>query len=851
VTGDPSAPWIEDVIDDEKLQELLARASSLYHTGEYKGAIGAWKEVLSLDPRSQRAQEGIRMATLLLADWEPPGAGVPSDEPTVVATADGDDPAGSGLSAEEMEARLDLGIARVRQLLSERKYSEAIEGAQGLLAEHTDSEEIRKLLDEAQQAFESAPFIDEHFTLALELASQERFAEAEGRCRKVLALDGNHKEAKQLLAQIRTRLGEDLQRAAEQLGGMTVKLNAADLGDIVTPSAQPPEESATPEPQEVTAPLRKEAEPAADTLDADAPFDLTANELIAQDEALSTQEEALPTPDEDTPTEEDPLAMVDGDAASTQEEVASRAALDAAFSEEGPGTADEALIDAGLPEAPSADAGSESAAPPQASPEPTVVEAKTVRPPTDRLIPSQPAPPVVAKEEPGPPAQAPSQEAPSADSGGDPIEDTAAWETELTQLNIKVGERDLLKGTGASMSDPPADGVDADLMSLLDTNDVGAPGETPAAPVSGGIPLSTVDNDETDDIFDTGASSLPSPAAQPAAPAPAVPEVDRPAAKRPAAATPSPVARPRRENREAIPAPDLFKEPSRVPKYFALFGLLLLIGGAAVWWFYFQPRSSGGAGAPGEPGPPPSDPGVEAVVSGQGPIPTPIGGGARQPVQDGQGQPAVTDASVAESAPPPAEEPAEMEPPDEPLTPDQIKPEPPPMSPQEIRRKVASFRAEGQRLLQRQKWREARAVLQAALALDPVTFEIQELADQAEAKLEEERKLQASFDSAKRLFSDQDYQGCLWKLYRLPRDKGLGDINLFIRNAWFNWAVVSMRAGDTGGSLERVAEVLQIEPQDQGALKIQEVAEKYRARAKDRIFYAFAKSLRLRAIDQR
>ncbi len=65
------------VIDDEKLQDLLTRASSLYNNGEYKGAIEAWTEALSVDPRSQKAREGIRMATLLIGDFEPAPTGEP------------------------------------------------------------------------------------------------------------------------------------------------------------------------------------------------------------------------------------------------------------------------------------------------------------------------------------------------------------------------------------------------------------------------------------------------------------------------------------------------------------------------------------------------------------------------------------------------------------------------------------------------------------------------------------------------------------------------------------------------------------------------------------------------------
>ena len=70
-------------------------------------------------------------------------------EPTT--PADGGPEPGAETPPEEMEARLDLGIARVKQLLAQRKYSEAIEGAQGLLPLSPDSEEVQRLLEEAQR----------------------------------------------------------------------------------------------------------------------------------------------------------------------------------------------------------------------------------------------------------------------------------------------------------------------------------------------------------------------------------------------------------------------------------------------------------------------------------------------------------------------------------------------------------------------------------------------------------------------------------------------------------------------------------------------------------------------------
>src|SRR5206468_1627763 len=87
----------------ERLQEFLAKASSLYNSGEYKGAIDAWKEALGVDPGSQKAQEGIRMATLLLGDFEAVSPGEP--EEAVAVPADGADPAAAPVAEAEAECK--------------------------------------------------------------------------------------------------------------------------------------------------------------------------------------------------------------------------------------------------------------------------------------------------------------------------------------------------------------------------------------------------------------------------------------------------------------------------------------------------------------------------------------------------------------------------------------------------------------------------------------------------------------------------------------------------------------------------------------------------------------------------
>jgi len=168
-----------------------------------------------------------------------------------------------------------------------------------------------------------------------------------------------------------------------------------------------------------------------------------------------------------------------------------------------------------------------------------------------------------------------------------------------------------------------------------------------------------------------------------------------------------------------------------------------------------------------------------------------------------------------------------------------------------MQRKIATYTADGRRLMGLGKWREARAKLSAVLALDPANIEVKDLADKAQAKIDENQSLQDEFDSTKRLYAEKDYENALRKLYRLPRDKGLGDVDLYIRNAWYNWAVVLMKAGNSKDAIVKLSEELAVDPDDASALKLQEVAEKYTNRAKDRTYYAFTDGLTLRAFDQK
>ncbi|HEU4401712.1 MAG TPA: hypothetical protein VFT43_06365 [Candidatus Polarisedimenticolia bacterium] len=854
------------MIDDELLQELLAKASKLYHTGEYKGAIDAWREALAVDPASQKAREGIRMATLLLGDWQPDAPG-PSSEESQTAPADGAVPDGSDLNAEEMEARLDLGIAKVKQMLAQRKYPEAIEGARGLLPIDPDSEQVQKLLEEAQQAFESAPFIEEHLTLARELVAQERYAEAEAQCAKVFVLDSTHPEAKSLLEQVKSKMHNSLERAASQLGGMTVKLS---LPEVLAAGAKSPVPAKGP-------PAAKGAQ--------------ATKSAPAAKGAASEGEVLLDAGDDPNLALGEARLEPEGDLARGQEEVQARSRLDEAFAQAGV-VADPVafeLAEEGIGGAPHP----KSAPPADPGASPAPIEAKTVRPPTVRLVPRakedqssappsagpRPAAPAPAPAKPdippAPPAapdsvqaaarstrptakeakatlvaptsQEPDAEASSSGMLGSPgADETTAWETELTRLNLKAGERNILKGTGVPAAAAPAtEGADVDLMSLLDTDLGGPPAGEPLGAVrqAGGI-----------------APAGGSPAAQAASTGQAESGKRKKRAQERSASE--------AQGEEAVVAARLRTperpRPTQTPGSpkgsssrgsLMLLVVILLAGGAAAWWFYLRPGAALAAGPAKDPVAPPSGSSSgPAGDPGHSTLPTPIGGGSRQ--AGSNASPA--SGATTGAAPDPGKAPsgsattggseatgagrAAAEP---------LKPPTPPLSPEEIHRKVLSFAADGRRLIAQGKWREARAKLNAALALDPANFEVKELADQANSKIEDEQRLQDEFDNSRRLFEEKDYEKALFKLYRLPRDRGLGDIDLYIRNAWFNWAATLLKAGNPSDALKKLSEALDLQPEDPAALRLQEVAERYVSRAKDKTYWAYCDGLTLRAFDQK
>ncbi|MCI0656755.1 MAG: hypothetical protein L0170_06755, partial [Acidobacteria bacterium] len=173
------------------------------------------------------------------------------------------------------------------------------------------------------------------------------------------------------------------------------------------------------------------------------------------------------------------------------------------------------------------------------------------------------------------------------------------------------------------------------------------------------------------------------------------------------------------------------------------------------------------------------------------------------------------------------------------------------LSPEERQKEIAGLFATGKAQIQKSGFEEAVATFSRILDLDPANLEAKEQLDKAAGKVQEQKKLEEDLQTGKQFFVEKDFESALRKFYRLPKNRNLGEVDLFIRNAWFNWAVVSLKGGNCVEALQRLEENLTLHPDDQEAAKLREVAEQYRDRPKDKVFYAYVDRLTYRTLNQK
>ncbi|HKY33128.1 MAG TPA: tetratricopeptide repeat protein [Candidatus Polarisedimenticolia bacterium] len=169
-----------------------------------------------------------------------------------------------------------------------------------------------------------------------------------------------------------------------------------------------------------------------------------------------------------------------------------------------------------------------------------------------------------------------------------------------------------------------------------------------------------------------------------------------------------------------------------------------------------------------------------------------------------------------------------------------------------IRAQASGLRSKGRQHYEQGRWAEAILTFREALRIDPADFDAQDLLDKAMIRLEKQAHLEKETDQATRYFMEGDYAAALHKFYRLQQDHpGMREIEVFIRNAWFNWGVMLLQSGAVDEAAEKFTEVLELSPGDATASRARDVARRYHGRQRDSVLDSFASSLRPRTIDQR
>ena len=99
------------------------------------------------------------------------------------------------------------------------------------------------------------------------------------------------------------------------------------------------------------------------------------------------------------------------------------------------------------------------------------------------------------------------------------------------------------------------------------------------------------------------------------------------------------------------------------------------------------------------------------------------------------------------------------------------------------------------------------------------------------------------------VFEEGDYSSALKILYRLPEDIQPEQVRIHKVNGWYNLAVISLKAGRIDQAMERFAEIELLDVVDNEAAELQEFAESYLDREKDRTFYQDVNDLTFRSFD--
>ena len=114
---------------DKQVEYLHQQASALYLQGEYDAALEAWRQLLNLDPKDERAREGARLCELLVKETHgnTPAARrpAPAAPPAPPASAAAQPPGGVGFGLGE---QLDQELSEIDEMLGGKPGRDWMDG---------------------------------------------------------------------------------------------------------------------------------------------------------------------------------------------------------------------------------------------------------------------------------------------------------------------------------------------------------------------------------------------------------------------------------------------------------------------------------------------------------------------------------------------------------------------------------------------------------------------------------------------------------------------------------------------------------------------------------------------------
>ena len=121
--------------------------------------------------------------------------------------------------------------------------------------------------------------------------------------------------------------------------------------------------------------------------------------------------------------------------------------------------------------------------------------------------------------------------------------------------------------------------------------------------------------------------------------------------------------------------------------------------------------------------------------------------------------------------------------------------------------------------------------------------------ERTEARLEERRRDGAEHELATQAFRDKEFDGALRRFYRLQEQNPDGPYARYIANAWYNWGLQLLAAGNLKEAINRFEEGLAVRADDDEAQAVRDLAASYLDRAKDPGYYQRLEALRYRALE--